>query len=240
MLDFEESHSKALLNSPWLCKIHESTAYLFKCQIQEDDQSCCFIITDTERVWTEILHSRHISRRAVQCSSSAADVDYDEEAEGLLIKRNLVILHNLHRPEAVADADFSIGPSKRADLEVTLNLEDFTWRWDAMSLGSRQAAKLLSVHLITPLISFAAMSTFIDEPLREISASSLTRAADSQAKTAKRSLAHHRRAAKSFAYPSFGGGLRPGAPGTSPAAGYEPQGQAPTFNLGLTSPSELY
>lgn len=58
-----------------------------------------------------------------------------------------------------------------------------------MSLGNRQSAKLLSVHLITPLISFAAMSTFIDEPLREIYAPSLTRAADSQAKTAKRSIA---------------------------------------------------
>ncbi|KAG8999521.1 hypothetical protein FRB90_012058 [Tulasnella sp. 427] len=38
-------------------------------------------------------------------------------------------------------------------------------------------------------MSFAAMSTFIDEPLREVSASSLTRSADSQAKTAKRSIA---------------------------------------------------
>ncbi|KAG8952136.1 hypothetical protein FRC04_005136 [Tulasnella sp. 424] len=159
MLDFTESHSKALLNSPWLCKIYE------------------------------VLESRHISRRAVQCGSSTANVDYDEEAEKLLGKRNITLLHNLHRPEAIADADLSVSPSTRADLEVTLSSADFTWRWDAMSLGNRQSAKLLSVHLITPLISFAAMSTFIDEPLREISAPSLTRAADSQAKTAKRSIA---------------------------------------------------
>ncbi len=66
--------------------------------------------------------------------------------------------------------------------------ESYTWRWDVTYPGYRLAAKLLSIHLLTPLISFAALSTIVDDPLRDIAQTSLTRIADLQAKTAKRSI----------------------------------------------------
>lgn len=71
---------------------------------------------------------------------------------------------------------------------MTLKTEDFSWRWDALSLPHRLSSQLLSQHLITPLLSLTALAASIDEPLRDVSSYSLTHAADSQAKTAKRHL----------------------------------------------------
>ncbi|KAG8988029.1 hypothetical protein FRB93_004312 [Tulasnella sp. JGI-2019a] len=191
MLDFGDTHSKRLLDSPWIAKVHGKTGYLLKFSVSDVDLSCCVIITDTERVWAEVLESRHMARRSRQCNKSDKDQTFSQplnnaEKETEWRKIQLIQLMNLHSPYNMSDIEFSVGTSDNADLEVTLTTDDFTWRWDAMSLPSRMASQILSTHLVMPLLSFTALAASVDEPLRNMSTYSLTRAADSQAKTAKR------------------------------------------------------
>ncbi|KAG8845121.1 hypothetical protein FRB96_002723 [Tulasnella sp. 330] len=132
-----------------------------------------------------------MARRARQCNVSDAAYVHtlaNSEQEFEWRKGQIVQLTNLHSPYNMSDIEFSIATSQNADLEVTLATNEFIWRWDVMSLPHRFASQVLSAQLIMPLLSFTALAASVDEPIRDMTVYSLTRAADSQAKTAKRSL----------------------------------------------------
>ncbi|KAG8908253.1 hypothetical protein FRB99_008318 [Tulasnella sp. 403] len=142
----------------------------------------------------EALESRHIARRARRCNPSTEgaggyeEVLFDDDLESEWRKRQVVLLSNLHHPRSLCEAEMAVSTaSKNADLEVTFTTAEYSWRWEVVSPGGRLASKLLSTHLITPLISFTALSASASEPLRDMSSYTLARSADAQAKTAKRS-----------------------------------------------------
>ncbi|KZW03780.1 hypothetical protein EXIGLDRAFT_743505, partial [Exidia glandulosa HHB12029] len=191
MEDFTEEHSLQLTGKEWLVKTAgdgtTSTPYLFKFVASEDKDACCFIVTDTKRVWAEVLSGKQLLRRwrthNPNLASSSDDSDVTHKAAQV---QALTILDAIHTMRGIALSSFTIVQSRDADLACELCYEDYTWRWHANALGYRTSAEVLSKHLILPLITFSDLAFTTPEPLQNMQTGELEKVVDKNGRLYRR------------------------------------------------------
>ncbi|KLO13470.1 hypothetical protein SCHPADRAFT_363776 [Schizopora paradoxa] len=185
MDDFTEDHSKLLLPREWLVKVDvtTSTPYLFKFAHSADQSGCCILISDTKKVWTEVLPRKHFSRRWKKCNPNIPVPEEDNLASKILC--------SIHSASGLSDASFDIIDSPIADLSFELEFEGFKWRWDTFLLGPRTSSDIISKHLIMPLITMAHVAFYSADPVSELCEEDLEKVVDKIGRAARRSVDTH-------------------------------------------------
>ncbi|KZT59589.1 hypothetical protein CALCODRAFT_481478 [Calocera cornea HHB12733] len=184
-MDFLEAHEEALVHSAWQSITNEetSTPYLFKFSYDENDLSCCFLLTDTKVVWVEVMARRHVLRRAERFDLIENDTDDDYAARKTL--SSLIKLHSFPSAESLTTT-FHASPN--ADLFLQLSIPNFSWQWELDALPRAYSAELISKHLIMPMLTWSGyvMDSYMEALSTEHQISQLERALDASGRTAKR------------------------------------------------------
>ncbi|KII89902.1 hypothetical protein PLICRDRAFT_174716 [Plicaturopsis crispa FD-325 SS-3] len=187
MADFSEETSHAFLRQPWLVKIDESsrTAYLIKVCVSDTDSSCSMMVTDTKKVWCEVLDSKQFARRWRTCNDVDAELAAPS-AEDEWRALRLQLLSRAFTLESVDALSFASVESKYADTAFEMRCDAFTWRWETNFVGYKMSAELLSTHLIMPLVNVNNFAFSSPEAVGEISSGDLEKAIDRGGRTARR------------------------------------------------------
>ncbi|KAI6169132.1 hypothetical protein EDD17DRAFT_464473 [Pisolithus thermaeus] len=190
---FSEEHSKLLLSKEWLVKVDAQTSkpYLFKFYSSSVDLTCCFVITDTKTTWAEVLNSKQFARRWRECNENISSPFLDDDAEEAWRTRHLEILSRAHTLGTVSDLSFELVESKTADLAFELGCDTFKWRWDAIFVGHKTSADILSQHLIMPLISVNHLAFSTPNAVGDLGEDDLEKAIDKIGRTARRTVDTH-------------------------------------------------
>ncbi|KAI0344407.1 hypothetical protein BDW22DRAFT_1045439 [Trametopsis cervina] len=160
------------------------------------DQCCTIMITDTKHVWGEVLSSKHIARRWRECNPGiASPLLLSEEEEDEWRGQTLDLLSTVHSLSGIADLSFEVVESRNADLAFELRSEEFTWRWEAYSLGPKISAEVISKQLIMPLVSVTHMAFASPEAVGTQSEAELEKSVDKVGRTARRTTDTHIRTA---------------------------------------------
>jgi len=183
-MEFLDDHEDALIHSAWHAIANEetSTPYLFKFCCNEDNASCCFLMTDTKSVWVEVMGWNRIGRRALHLEivdDFAGPADLDETLQ------HLVKLHSFASAESLTPGFL---PMFLGDLRITLSNDDFSWEWHLEALPRAHAADLLSKQLIMPMLNWSGyvMDSYMDAISTEHEIRQLERDLDASGRTAKR------------------------------------------------------
>ncbi|KAG8936110.1 hypothetical protein FRC02_004428 [Tulasnella sp. 418] len=182
--EFTEAHSNQLFNSPWLGQVHEKTGYIFKYHASEENLSCCILITDLINVWTEVLESKQLARRGRQCVTNSPPHNGSHDKEISWREQLLSSVSVLHSAEVIKDAQFRVEESQYSDLEISIENNELSWRWDVISAG-RMSPQLLFTHLTLPLMTLVSVTNAVEEPIKDIPIENLTKVVDAHARTTK-------------------------------------------------------
>ncbi|KAF8511502.1 hypothetical protein BU17DRAFT_69647 [Hysterangium stoloniferum] len=92
----------------------------------------------------------------------------------------------MHTLKPIQDSLFSIQDSRDADLAIELQDLDHKWRWECYLLGPKTSARVLSRHLIFPLMSVANLAFTSADSVSECSTADLQTLVDKVAKAGRR------------------------------------------------------
>ncbi|EJD53466.1 hypothetical protein AURDEDRAFT_179933 [Auricularia subglabra TFB-10046 SS5] len=194
MDDFTQDHSAQLLGKDWLVKSASDggtamVPYLFKVATSLDNLTCCMIISDTKRVWADVLDGKQVLRRWCALNPNLPSSSDDSAAGAKEAQRSaLAVLDAIHTLRNISIATFSIVQSPNADLACEIGCEDYTWQWHANAVGYRTSSELLSKHLILPLISFSHVAFTAPQPLQQMPADELEKLIDKTGRIYRRSV----------------------------------------------------
>lgn len=163
--------------------------YLFKVAASLDNLTCCMIISDTKRVWAEVLDGKQVLRRWRALNPNLPSSSDDSASGAKEAQRSaLAAIGAIHTLRNMSIATFSTVQSLHADLACEVGCEDYTWQWHANALGYRLSSELLSKHLILPLISFSHVAFTAPQPLQQMPADELEKLIDKTGRVYRRSV----------------------------------------------------
>ncbi|KAF8523820.1 hypothetical protein JB92DRAFT_3257640, partial [Gautieria morchelliformis] len=151
---------------------------------------CSILITDTANVWFEALDSKQLARRWRQLNQSP-EPSVDNPQELAWRARTSKRLSSIHTLKSIQECVFFIEDSRDADLSFELQASGCKWRWDSYLLGPKTSAKILSRHLIFPLLSVTHLAFSSADPVCELTLEDLQQAVDKVAKTGRRARDVH-------------------------------------------------
>ncbi|KAF8313870.1 hypothetical protein DL93DRAFT_2097586 [Clavulina sp. PMI_390] len=193
LVEFAQKHADILANEPWhVYEDPDDANWLFKFHASLEN-GCCFLITDAVHVYAEALEMRHMLRRHVKLHGANTTTTDDNTFEHHLEDpawraarvRDLV---RLHAPSTIADEDVDWVTERHtlnADLEILMTGSTYSWKWEAMSLGSRMGPEVLARQLFLPLVTLADSAFTAPAALRQLDDAAWTNHVDKAAKTAR-------------------------------------------------------
>ncbi|KZP31729.1 hypothetical protein FIBSPDRAFT_577890 [Athelia psychrophila] len=189
MEQFTDEHANLLLGKEFLVKVDaaSSTPYLIKYCTTPSKTHCCILITDTKKVWAEVLSCNAMARRWRNCNPQRALENADSNQEKVWRSSILDLLTEAHTLGGFADILFEAVESNYSDMAFELGYEDFKWRWEPNFLGYQMSADIMSRQLIVPLISTNHLAFSASEPVGGMSDQDLEKAVDKIGRVAKRS-----------------------------------------------------
>lgn len=109
-MEISDAQIKRLRCAPWLARVdsESKTAYLFKFCAAPEDMTCWILITDTRRVWAEVLQGRHLSRRASQVLDKPEYVHSTEKQEQRFRREQLDLVHAAHDLSKIDDMEIEV------------------------------------------------------------------------------------------------------------------------------------
>ncbi|KZO91749.1 hypothetical protein CALVIDRAFT_567916 [Calocera viscosa TUFC12733] len=186
-MDFTDFHEEVLVHSAWHSITNEetSTPYLFKFSYDEneEDLSCCFLLTDTKTVWVEVMARRHLLRRSDRLGMVEEDAD-----QAYKIRKTLSSLIKLHSFASGESLTPNFLPTNKADLLLSLSVDNFRWEWELDALPRVRGAEVLSTQLIMPMFTWSGyvMDSYMDAISTGHEIRQLERDLDASGRTAKR------------------------------------------------------
>ncbi|KAF5327906.1 hypothetical protein D9619_004909 [Psilocybe cf. subviscida] len=193
MEEFTEEYNKFLLAREWMAKVDGSTStpYLLKYHFIPGDWICVIMVTDTKRVWAEVVSSKTMARRWRNFNPNAAEYSEVSIEENAWRKRVSELLSEAHTIGGIVDLDFEVVDSDYSDLSLRLEGETFKWKWETCFLGYQRSSEIISQHLIFPLISLTHLSFSSGKPFSELPDIELEKSIDRIGRTAKRAADTH-------------------------------------------------
>ncbi|EIM90768.1 uncharacterized protein STEHIDRAFT_165281 [Stereum hirsutum FP-91666 SS1] len=189
--DFSEDHSRKLMSKEWLARVDKASSvpYLMKFYSSPIDSSCVLLVTDTKTVWAEVLSSSQLARRWRGLTNSLPTQDtllkYEEIQWREQVAHNLSAAHTLG---GMAELTLEPVESQYSDFAFVLEGDGFKWRWETNLVGPKLSARLLSQHLIMPLISTIHLAFTSPEPLTDMTGDEIEKSVDKVGRTARRTL----------------------------------------------------
>ncbi|KAL1738085.1 hypothetical protein HDZ31DRAFT_11524, partial [Schizophyllum fasciatum] len=150
------------------------------------------LITDTRKVWIEVITSSQFARRwrvANQTSQSLEQLSRSEEDAWR--EARLELLDRAHSLGAFPELSFEVVPTRFSDLAVRIETESFSWVWETTFVGYRMSAELISQQLIFPLISVTHLALGGQENIAEAADGDMEKALDKVARSARRTPDTH-------------------------------------------------
>ncbi|KAG9105826.1 hypothetical protein FRC07_009092, partial [Ceratobasidium sp. 392] len=189
-MEISDAQIKRLLRVPWLpfADKETKTNYLLKFFASPEDVACWVLITDTRRVWAEVLQGRHISRRADQLDPPTTDLTWKRtEKQERRFRRNwLESLHAAHCLSKLDEVEIEVGVgTEYADLSIKITTPNITWCWNGFALGLSKSAEIVSEHLVKPLMTVTSVALGAQEAPRDMSAEDVQKCMDKTGKTAR-------------------------------------------------------
>ncbi|KAG8741610.1 hypothetical protein FRC10_002626 [Ceratobasidium sp. 414] len=190
-MEISDAQLKRLLRVPWLaCADKESrTAYLLKFYASPEDVSCWVLVTDTRRVWAEVLQGRHISRRADQLQPpDEITCARTQKQERRFRRAWLEMLHSAHDLSKVEDleVEVQVDPThEHADLCMKITTSSLNWCWNGFALRPSHAAHILSAHLFLPMVTLTSVALGAPEAPRDMAPADVAKTMDRTGKTAR-------------------------------------------------------
>ncbi|KAI4523500.1 hypothetical protein K525DRAFT_236780 [Schizophyllum commune Loenen D] len=150
------------------------------------------MITDTRKVWAEVMTSAQFARRWRSANPKAhSDEMSDEQQEDAWREARLDLLGKAHSVGAFPDLSFEVVPTRYSDFAVRIEAESFSWVWETTFVGYRLSAELLSQQLIMPMISISHFAFGSQEVIAEMTDDDLEKAVDKVGRTARRTPDTH-------------------------------------------------
>ncbi|KAL1740414.1 hypothetical protein HDZ31DRAFT_47552, partial [Schizophyllum fasciatum] len=150
------------------------------------------LITDTRKVWTEVITSSQLARRwRVVNRTSQSFEQLPQSEEDAWREARLELLDRAHSLGAFPELSFEVVPTRFSDLAVRIETESFSWVWEATFVGYRMSAELISQQLILPLISVTHLALGGQENTAEAADGDLEKALDKVARSARRTPDTH-------------------------------------------------
>ncbi|KAL1675020.1 hypothetical protein EV122DRAFT_293013 [Schizophyllum commune] len=150
------------------------------------------MITDTRKVWAEVMTSVQLARRWRATNGKAQSLEaLEDEQEDSWREARLGLLGKAHSLAAFPDMSFEVVPTRYSDLAVRIEAESFGWVWQTTFVGYRMSAELLSQHLILPMISVVHFTLGGQESLVDMPDDDLEKVVDKVARTARRTQGTH-------------------------------------------------
>ncbi|KAG8681165.1 hypothetical protein FRC08_015804, partial [Ceratobasidium sp. 394] len=154
-----------------------------------EDVSCWVLVTDTRRVWAEVLHGRHISRRADQLQPPDEITCARTQKQERRFRRVwLDMLHAAHDLSKVEDleVEVQVDPAhEHADLCMKITTPSLNWCWNGFALRPSHAANVLSAHLFLPLVTLTSVALGAPEAPRDMAPADVEKHMDRTGKTAR-------------------------------------------------------
>ncbi|KAL1758618.1 hypothetical protein FB107DRAFT_288347 [Schizophyllum commune] len=150
------------------------------------------MITDTRKVWAEVMTSAQFAQRWRATNGKAQSFEtLENEREDSWREARLVLLGKAHSLGAFPNLSFEIVPTRYSDLAVRIEAESFSWVWQTTFVGYRMSAELLSQHLILPMISVVHFTLGGQESIVDMPDDDLEKVVDKVARTARRTPGTH-------------------------------------------------
>ncbi|KAH7105445.1 hypothetical protein BKA62DRAFT_812954 [Auriculariales sp. MPI-PUGE-AT-0066] len=150
------------------------TNYMIKFAISHELKLCCVMITDTKSVFGEVLPFNSLARR---WASANPTLHIPLNSQGLpddtTIKYIVEVLSIMHTIKHMSSGTLKVSEDYNSDLAIDLATNDYSWRWNALAVGLRTSADLISTHLITPLLTFSWASLDLKESMKQVGADAL-------------------------------------------------------------------
>ncbi|KJA22900.1 hypothetical protein HYPSUDRAFT_1081973, partial [Hypholoma sublateritium FD-334 SS-4] len=186
-------HAKRLLGKEWLAKTDAGTSipYLFKYSFAAADLSCIIMVTDTRKVWAEVMNEKSLARRWRACNPRSPEPFTDTAAEENWREKILDLLSKGHTIGGISDPSLEVVESKYSDLCIELEWDTFKWRWEANFLGYSQSSEIVSRHLVLPLISLNHLTFSTSGVIGDMSDADVETTLDKLGRTARRTVDTH-------------------------------------------------
>ncbi|KAF8199564.1 hypothetical protein BJ912DRAFT_1020162 [Pholiota molesta] len=193
MEQLTEEHAKRLLTKEWLAKVDagSSTPYLLKFYSSLADLSCVIMVTDTKKVWVEVLNDKLLARRWRLSNQRSPEQFTNSENEDRWRESIFELLSEAHTIGGFAELSFEVVESKYSDLCIELECEAFKWRWETCFIGYQSSSEVISKHLLFPLISLNHLTFAAAEPISEMTDTDVEKTLDKLGRTARRTVDTH-------------------------------------------------
>ncbi|KAL5638423.1 hypothetical protein ACGC1H_005192 [Rhizoctonia solani] len=142
---------------PWLPGVHSDSkaGFLMKFYADPEREECYFLVTDTVKVWAEVVQGRHISHR-----SPPPAYPRTEKQERRYVREMLQLIHAAHQLCRIADMEIVAEQGgKCADLSLTITTPTLNWEWRTFALRPSHASQVLSDLLILPMLTQMSIMT---------------------------------------------------------------------------------
>ncbi|KAF9476699.1 hypothetical protein BDN70DRAFT_882087 [Pholiota conissans] len=193
MEQFTEEHAKHLLDKDWLSKVDagSSTPYLMKFYPSLADLSCVIMVTDTKKVWAEVVTAKLLARRWRLHNARSPEYFFQSGKEDTWRESILDLLCKAHTIGGIGELSFEVVESKYSDLCIEVECEAFKWRWETCFIGYQSSSEIISKHLVFPLISLNHLTFSAAEPISEMSDADVEKTIDKLGRTARRTVDTH-------------------------------------------------